>query len=269
MAERRPTTPEDPEGLPEALLTALGQAQDLGFFGDGPLAEPIAHARGFAVSLREAAPGAASLTVGGTQSGRSEQWAAWAEQWAAWASHGPPSFLDLGSGGGLPGLVLAAEWPSSAVVLLDAHGRRAEALRRAVEACGWQDRVEVVHDRAERAGRLPELRGSQALVVARSFGPPALVAECSSPFLRDGGLLMVSEPPLHQPQGQPPSPGSGPSQAVVGHPQRWPADQLEQLGLVPWRFVTREFGYQILVQAGSCPDRFPRREGVPAKRPLY
>ncbi len=50
---------------------------------------------------------------------------------------------------------------------------------------------------------------------------------------------------------------------------RWPAEPLRQLGLVPDRLVHEEFGYQTLRQADLCPDRFPRRDGIPAKRPLF
>lgn len=208
------------------VLAALEDAKAHGFLGESAIGSHVAHSLGFAT--------AAEAVLGGA----------------------PATFLDLGSGGGVPGLVLADRWPSSAVVLLDAHRRRAEALMRAVGRLGWAARVEILWMRAEEAGRLGRLRGSQPLVVARSFGPPAVTAECAAPFLRPGGLLIVSEPPADGSEGR----------------ARWPGGPLDQLGLAP--LVPRvdrpgDFCYQVLRQERPCPDRFPRRTGIPAKRPLY
>ena len=168
---------------------------------------------------------------------------------------GAPHILDLGSGGGLPGLVIAIRWPAATLVLLDANERRAEFLQRAVRRCGLGERVTVVHQRAEVGGRDPEYRGTFDGVVVRSFGAPAVVAECGAPFLRQGGWLIVSEPP-------------GASEED-GHRDRWPADGVAQVGLEPGEFVREGFGYQVLYQREACPERFPRRNGVPAKQPLF
>jgi 16S rRNA (guanine527-N7)-methyltransferase len=121
--------------------------------------------------------------------------------------------------------------------------------------CGLESRVTVVHQRAEVAGRDPAYRGTFDGVVVRSFGSPAVVAECAAPFLRPGGWLIVSEPP---------GASEGDEQS-----SRWPADQVAQVGLEPGEFVRGDFGYQVLYQREECPDRFPRRNGVPTKHPLF
>ena len=114
----------------------------------------------------------------------------------------PPGLaLDLGSGGGVPGLALARWWPASRWVLLDARERRAVFLA----GCGrvsWRSVTgcRSLHAAAEDAGRDDRHRGRFDLVVARSFGPPAVVAECGAPFLREGGRLVVSEPPIDDPR---------------------------------------------------------------------
>lgn len=161
--------------------------------------------------------------------------------------------LDLGTGGGIPGLVLASELPNAHVVLLDGRTERARMVSGFVERLGWQDRVEVVADRAENAGR-GSLRGTVDLVVARGFGPPGVTAECAAPFLRPGGLLVVSEPPA-APDGQ-----------LV---DRWPTGPCAQLGLVRGSTPTLRWSFAMLQAVGSCPERFPRRVGIPAKRPLF
>lgn len=149
--------------------------------------------------------------------------------------------------------------------LLDANERRSQALAQAVEEAGWLDRVGVVHQRAEGAGRSEDLRGAYDVVVSRSFGPPAVTAECAAPFLAVGGSLVVSEPPLGIQDGVE-SPGPV---TPTGHPERWPDTALAAVGMVPVHFHLGTSGFQVLRQFSLCPTRYPRREGVPAKRPLY
>jgi 16S rRNA (guanine527-N7)-methyltransferase len=164
---------------------------------------------------------------------------------------GPPArALDLGSGGGLPGLVLARQWPASSWLLLDSNRRRTDWLAAAVARLEMADRVSVRCARAEEAGRDPVLRSSFDLVTARSFGPPGVTAECTAPFLVVGGVLVVSEPP-------------------GGDPSRWPAAGLSSLGLAADGDLVEPAAFQRLRLVSPCPDRYPRRVGVPAKRPLF
>lgn len=158
--------------------------------------------------------------------------------------------LDLGSGGGLPGLPLALARPAVPWVLLDGSVKRGEFLREAVEYLDLSGRVEVVTARAEEAGRYPDLRGGFDVVVARSFGPAAVTAECAAPFLQTGGRLVVAEPP-------------------GGAVDRWPPESLSLLGLRPGITVSEPSAFQVLIQETPCPDRYPRRTGIPAKRPLF
>ena len=232
----------DNDGVTESVRAVLAAARELGFLGPGPIERHLRHAQGF-VALARSQP-------------RSGQ---------------EPHVLDLGSGGGLPGLVLADQWPEATLVLLDANQRRTDFLDRAVVSCGFEGRVRVMQRRAEVAGRDPLLRGAFDGVVVRSFGPPAVVAECAAPFLRQGGWLIVSEPPVEEIStddlGNMGPGGSG--QATNDESGRWPAESLAQVGLTPKAFVRQEFGYQVLWQSELCPERFPRRDGVPSRKPLF
>ncbi len=158
---------------------------------------------------------------------------------------------DLGSGAGLPGLPLALALTWCSWVLVEAGVRRAAFLRAAVERLGLTGRVEVAEERAEVLGRHPAHRGGYDLVVARSFAAPPVLAECAAPLLRVGGRAIVSEPP-------------------GGSPARWPAAGLQQLGLAAEMAVVAGGGaFQVLRMERECPARFPRRVGVPAKRPVF
>jgi 16S rRNA (guanine527-N7)-methyltransferase len=137
-------------------------------------------------------------------------------------------------------------------VLLDAQRRRCDFLERAVTGLALEDRVEVRCGRAEVLARDPELRRRFDLVVARSFGPPAVTAECAVGFLVEGGNLVVTEPP---------------DDTALA---RWDPDGLEQLGFSPAVPIReRETGAVRLELGGPVDDRWPRRDGVPTKRPLW
>ena len=160
--------------------------------------------------------------------------------------------VDLGSGDVVPGLILALACPESKLMLLDANERRAGFLVGAAERRGlaWP-RVEVVRDRAEVTGRQDRWRGRAELVVARAFGPPAVAAECAAPLLAEGGRLVVSEPP-------------------EGGQQRWPRAGVAVLGLeAGGPECHKGRWYRVLEQRTPCPERFPRRAGLPRKRPLF
>lgn len=172
--------------------------------------------------------------------------------------------------------MLATLWGSSEGTLLEVNGRRSSFLIEALCQLGLEDRVRVLTRRAETAGRDGGLRGRFDAVVARSFGPPAVTTECGAPFLRSGGLLVVSEPPPERAQTpgfsaeRPDSPaGGGEGVVTASDPLRWPEGPLGLLSMKPIGFWYRHFGYQMLRQAEICPERFPRRVGIPHKRPLW
>ncbi|HLN06332.1 MAG TPA: RsmG family class I SAM-dependent methyltransferase [Acidimicrobiales bacterium] len=171
--------------------------------------------------------------------------------------------LELGSGGGLPGLVFAVEDPDLRLVLLDSSRRSTDFLRWAVAELQLSERVEVVNMRAEQAGRDGRYRGSFAAVVARSFGPPAVTAECAAPLLRVGGRLLVAEPPLD------PSSAGSMSRDARRAASRWPVEGCAEFGLVPELELREPFGFAVLRQDHPCPERYPRRPGIPNKRPLF
>jgi 16S rRNA (guanine527-N7)-methyltransferase len=200
----------------QALLQQLAAARQDHFLGPGDLRAQIEHSLAFATLIPD-----------------------------------PPRLaVDLGSGGGVPGLILAHLWPASSWILLDANVRRTGFLRRAVTALALEGRVEVVVERAEVTGQDPARRATADLVVARGFGPPAVVAECAAPLLCPGGALVVAEPP-------------------GGAPDRWPAEGLELLGMVQDGRASAPVALQRLRQVVLCADRYPRRVGIPKKRPLF
>jgi 16S rRNA (guanine527-N7)-methyltransferase len=204
------------------LLAILEQARELGYLGPGPIDRHIEHACGFADVLERRFPEVTTT---------------------------PMRFVDLGSGGGIPGLVLLRRWPLSWWCFLDTNQRRMGTLCEALDALGASDRSEVICGRAEEESGRPGLRGTIHGVVARGFGPPAVTAECASPLLMVGGSLVVSEPPEERP--------------------RWDSDGLALLGLAGNTTNAGGFRFFEAAQVTLCPNRYPRRTGIPGKRPLF
>jgi 16S rRNA (guanine527-N7)-methyltransferase len=200
------------------LLGVLRRSQALGFLGPGPVEAHVERAGAFV----DAVPAGASIG----------------------------SFLDLGSGGGVPGLVLALAWPAATATLLDSQQRRIVFLTEAVVELGLDDRVDVVHGRAEELAHDPTHRDAYDLVTARSFGPPALTAECAVGFLRPGGSLLVAEPP--------------------DEPPRWPEAGLRAMGLEHVG-TTADHGATVarLELTGERPPSLPRRPAAMRRRPAF
>lgn len=214
MSSSPPTPTDHPEWW-AALTDSLAEAKRLGFLGNAPIEQQISHARAFVPQLRDAR-----------------------------------SAADLGAGGGLPGLVLAASYPAVPLRLIEASTRRADHLRRVIGRIGLSQ--VVVDDRpAEVIGRDPEVRGTLEVVTARGFGAPAVTAECAAALLTVGGRLVVSEPP-------------------TGTEERWAGLGHAGLPLVLDRVVrTPTTVLAVLTMTEPCPARLPRAVAVPRRRPLF
>ena len=134
-----------------------------------------------------------------------------AEQFVAAVPPEARTAVDLGSGGGLPGLVIAVRCPWLELTLVERRARRADLLRRAVRSLDLSERVVVLDtDVAEVAGAHPH---HFDVVTARSFAAPSITARWAAALLRPGGVLIVSEPPTDD-------------------PDRWPMSLLNGLALV-------------------------------------
>ncbi len=99
--------------------------------------------------------------------------------------------LDLGSGGGFPGIPLAAALPAVEVTLAEPIGKKARFLETAVAAIGLAGRVSVVAARAEELARDPVVRGRWDAVMARAVASTAELVELAFPLLAPGGALLA------------------------------------------------------------------------------
>jgi 16S rRNA (guanine527-N7)-methyltransferase len=205
----------------EDLREVLERARTSGFLGPGPVEAHIVHAEGFGAAAESA------------------------------LGHPPRNFADLGTGGGIPGLVLGVHWERTQGVFVESGTRRCAWLREARALLGIEGRVEVVEERAEAAAGPGPRRENFEVVTARSFAGPAVTAEIAAGLVEVGGILVVSEPPDRD-------------------DRRWPVEGLAELGFAP-AVLTELAGAHFVVirKAQTAPDRIPRTVGKPAKRPLW
>jgi 16S rRNA (guanine527-N7)-methyltransferase len=106
-------------------------------------------------------------------------------------SRGGGRLLDLGSGGGFPGLPLAAALPSIDVALVEPIAKKARFLSTVVEATGLAGRVSVLAARAEELARADDQRERWPIVTARAVAATAGLVELAFPLLLPGGTLIA------------------------------------------------------------------------------
>lgn len=169
---------------------------------------------------------------------------------------GSIAVVDLGSGAGFPGLPMRIVEPRLRLTLVEAHGRRCRFLEAVVAALGLED-VRVVQARAEEAGRDPALRGTFDVAVARALAPLAVLVEYALPLLRAGGVLAA---PKGSRAAAELAEAAGAIAALRGTVE--PAVPLPLPPEAPPQQVV------VVRRTGALDARYPRRAGVPARRPL-
>ncbi len=168
----------------------------------------------------------------------------------------PEELLDVGSGAGIPGIVYAILWPDTEIVLLESQKKRIEFLHDAVTELGLSN-VEILEGRAETHAHALKWRERFDLVTCRALNPLPISLELCLPFLALNGHFLTFK-------------GNNPNDEVKQ------ADfALNKLGGGPIdlrHYVAGPGANRCsalwIQKTGLTPDRYPRKEGIPAKRPL-
>jgi 16S rRNA (guanine527-N7)-methyltransferase len=154
--------------------------------------------------------------------------------------------VDVGSGGGVPGVPVAALRPDLHVVLLESDQRKAGFLTHVAGALQL-GRVTVLPERAEEVARRPGMREAFDLAVSRALAPPPVMCELCLPLVRVGGLVA----------------------ALVSDAEHAARDCERAASLCGGAAPRVAPGGILLVdKAEPTPDAYPRRAGVPLRRPL-
>jgi len=174
---------------------------------------------------------------------------------AAIDPEGGLSLLDIGSGAGFPGIPLKICFPGLSVRLLEAQQRRSLFLQEAIARLGLDD-CTVLTARAEDLARSGSYRESFDCAAARAVAPLATLVELALPLVKTGGSFVALK-------------GSAAGEEIAEA-----AYALDVLGgaverVIPYGFPG-ERGRNVvgIRKIADTPERYPRRAGMPAKRPL-
>ena len=164
--------------------------------------------------------------------------------------------LDVGTGAGFPGIPLKIAAPRLKVTLMDGTGKKITFLREMVSKLGLRE-VEVVQGRAEEMGNSSSYRGQFDVVTARAVAALNTLVEYLLPLVRRGGLAVIYKG------------GSAPQEFVEAR------KAIELLGgetvrLAPVKvpFLDEQRYVLLIKKAQPTPERFPRGQGLPRKKPL-
>lgn len=175
---------------------------------------------------------------------------------APWRAAG--KVADIGSGGGLPGIPLAAALPNTEVTLFESVGKKVDFLRYVTEELKLGN-VRVVNSRIEEAAWEKEHRGAYDVCAVRALARLSVVAEYSLPLLRRGGYVIAMkarEDEDERAEGERAS-------AILGGRlcEEIAVSQVSGLEQRDRRLV-------MLEKIGETPQLYPRKTGTPAKAPL-
>lgn len=174
----------------------------------------------------------------------------------AWRERPPERLIDIGTGAGFPGIPLKIIMPRLQLTLVESVGKKLEFCRHMVEVLGL-DNVTCLQSRAEELGLTREHREKYDWAVARAVANLPVLAEYLLPLVRVGGGMLAQK-------GE-----TGPAEAhsadraihVLG-------GRIKQLIPVLLPGVTEERFLVVVDKISATPPGYPRRVGLPAKRPI-
>lgn len=159
--------------------------------------------------------------------------------------------IDVGSGGGLPGIPLAIVLPDVAFTLLEATGKKAEFLREAVRRLGLRN-VTVIDERAESLGQDHQRYREQFdLVTSRAVGKLNVLLELTVPLVRVGGFVMAIKGEKAPEEIAEAKPALHTLHCVVSDTHRTPTGTIV-----------------VIEKQRKTPRLYPRRPGEPKRKPI-
>ncbi|HUS84298.1 MAG: 16S rRNA (guanine(527)-N(7))-methyltransferase RsmG [Anaerolineales bacterium] len=168
----------------------------------------------------------------------------------------PGNVIDVGTGAGFPGIPLKIVYPQFRITLVESIGKKMEFCRHVIRSLDL-DGIDIVQARAEHLGKNMAYRERYDWAIARAVAILPVLLEYLLPFIKLGGGAIVQK-------GE-----TGPAEvhlaekalSVLG-------GEIKQVLPVELPRVT-ETRYLIVVDKVACtPEKFPRKPGIPAKRPL-
>lgn len=164
--------------------------------------------------------------------------------------------IDIGTGAGFPGIPLKIVYPGMRLTLVESVGKKANFCRHVAQTLGLEG-VEVIQERAEVLGQARAHREQYDWAVARAVAVMPVLAEYLLPFVKVGGAMLAMK-------GE-----SGPAEAhAAEHAVRVLGGHLRKLVPVTLPGVAEERYLVMVDKVAATPSGYPRRAGLPAKKPI-
>ncbi|HAI12863.1 MAG TPA: 16S rRNA (guanine(527)-N(7))-methyltransferase RsmG [Phycisphaerales bacterium] len=166
------------------------------------------------------------------------------------------SLVDVGTGGGLPGIPLAIVLPQLKVTLLETTGKKARFCQTAADALGLSNII-VINNRAETLGQNKLYREKFDMAVSRAVGPMRILMEYMLPLVKVGGWMYALKGPALEQELE----DAGDALATLG------AGEIVAVEAYPESFENHSIVVGI-EKADRTPKEYPRLPGIPKQQPL-
>ena len=165
-------------------------------------------------------------------------------------------FVDVGTGAGFPGIPLKMAFPGLRGTLIEATTKKAAFLTHIKDRLGLAD-LDIINDRAETLARQPELREGFDFALVRAVGSMATLAELTLPFCRTGGLVVSQK-----------KPGIEDEIERAERAIETMGGVLKEVREVAVKGLDETRALVVLEKVRPTPEGYPRRPGMPTRRPL-
>ena len=174
----------------------------------------------------------------------------------AWKANPPANLIDVGTGAGFPGIPLKIIYPNTKVTLVESVGKKAMFCQHIVRLLGL-DGVDVINARAEDLGQMREHRERYDWGIARAVANMRVLSEYLLPLIQVGGRLLAQK-------GE-----SGPAEVhSAENAIKLLGGEVRQLIPVTLPGVVDERHLVLIDKVAATPPGYPRKPGIPAKKPL-
>jgi 16S rRNA (guanine527-N7)-methyltransferase len=174
----------------------------------------------------------------------------------AWKGNPPANLVDIGTGAGFPGIPLKIIYPNTKITLVESVGKKAMFCQHIVSLLGLE-KVSVINSRAEDLGQMREHREQYDWGVARAVANLRVLAEYLLPLVQVGGTMLAQK-------GE-----SGPAEVHAAEKAiKLLGGEVRQLMPVTLPGVVEERHLVLVNKVAATPPAYPRKPGVPAKKPL-
>lgn len=174
----------------------------------------------------------------------------------AWKADPPTNLIDIGTGAGFPGIPLKIIYPNTQVTLVESVGKKAMFCQHIVSLLGLEG-VEVIKARAEDLGQMREHRQGYDWGIARAVANMRVLSEYLLPLVEVGGMMLAQK-------GE-----SGPAEVhSAENAIKLLGGEVRQLLPVTLPGVVEERHLVVVDKVAATPPGYPRKPGVPVKKPL-